>query len=199
MDDKYAEMLDEMKAELAELVKERTVEFAEYYGTALAYLHDAPDCAALDGLSAAGRDVVLALSDGFGACGAKLARAFGAVLGTDDLEAALKELTAATDDDDERIEYVFGAAVVPTENPNHHSYDLGEPVVVMDRRDDGLFQAVTLSGYQGNNLPWNPRDLAAVRPATDEEVDAFLDGFGAECSLFGRLAKFLELRSRLED
>jgi hypothetical protein len=64
--------------------------------------------------------------------------------------------------------YKINMAVVPLSNPNEHSYEIGETVIITKADKQ---KARNKKGKEGNHLP--DFDSGAVRKATREEIEAF--------------------------
>jgi hypothetical protein len=71
----------------------------------------------------------------------------------------------------------IGAVVVPTSNPNSHSYILGEPVIIRGLQRE----AITLGGKYGNHLPPFEDGLRLANP---KEIEKFFEGMKEEMGLY---------------
>lgn len=70
------------------------------------------------------------------------------------------------------VRFMEGIVLVPTANPNSHSYHLGEPIVCLIEGSEDYNRFVRMSGDWGNCLTG---DKNALRAATKEEIRQLVD------------------------
>jgi len=75
-------------------------------------------------------------------------------------------------DDDDELEYVPFAVVVPLDNPNSHNYRIGEPVLLVLDEDGDMYNLPTIEVRRHNNYPhW----ASSSRAATVAEIKQLVE------------------------
>lgn len=69
--------------------------------------------------------------------------------------------------------------VVPNDNPNSHNYELNKPTMIFHKNDEDVDHGMKTSGVIGNHLP---NDSSHYRPATEEDVTAYITELNASLS-----------------